>query len=96
MVRDSFMQKVIARDKEPITPFLERAGDLCHKAGISTILVAGSSGDFFHIADTVIQMDSYYPLDITCLLYTSKIPVYRYSQPLPEEQEHLLPYLPEW
>ncbi len=29
MVRDSFMQKVIARDKEPITPFLERAGDLC-------------------------------------------------------------------
>lgn len=40
------MQKVIARDKEPITPFLERAGDLCHKAGISTILVAGSSGAF--------------------------------------------------
>ena len=70
MVRDSFMQKVIARDKEPITPFLERAGDLCHKAGISTILVAGSSGAFFHIADTVIQMDSYYPLDITHMVKT--------------------------
>ena len=65
MVRDSFMQKVIAREKEPITPFLERAGDLCHKAGISTILVAGSSGAFFHIADTVIQMDNYMPVDIT-------------------------------
>lgn len=70
MVRDSFMQKVIAREKEPITPFLERAGDLYHKAGISTILVAGSSGAFFHIADTVIQMDSYHPLDITHMVKT--------------------------
>lgn len=65
MVRDSFMQKVIAREKEPITPFLERAGELYQKAGISTILVAGSSGAFFHIADTVIQLDSYRPIDIT-------------------------------
>ena len=65
MVRDSFMQKVIAREKEPITPFLERARDLYEKAGISTILVAGSSGAFFHIADTVIQMDCYRPVDIT-------------------------------
>ena len=65
MVRDSFMQKVIAREKEPITPFLERAGDLYQKAEISTILVAGSSGAFFHIADTIIQMDSYRPIDIT-------------------------------
>lgn len=44
MVRDAFMQQVIQRDKEPITPFLERARDLYEKAGISTILVAGSSG----------------------------------------------------
>lgn len=65
MVRDAFMQKVIRREKEPITPFLERAGDLYHKAGISTILVAGSSGAFFHIADTIIQMDNYKPVDIT-------------------------------
>ncbi|MDO4276467.1 MAG: ABC-ATPase domain-containing protein [Eubacteriales bacterium] len=65
MVRDSFMQKVIRREKEPITPFLERASDLYDKAGISTILVAGSSGAFFHIADTIIQMDNYRPVDIT-------------------------------
>lgn len=65
MVRDAFMQEVIAREKEPITPFLERARDLYKNAGISTILVAGSSGAFFHIADTVIQMDSYHPVDIT-------------------------------
>lgn len=65
MVRDAFMQRVISREKEPITPFLERARDLYEKAGISTILVAGSSGAFFHIADTVIQMDNYKPVDIT-------------------------------
>ena len=65
MVRDTFMQEVISREKEPITPFLERARDLYEKAGISTILVAGSSGAFFHIADTVVQMDSYHPVDIS-------------------------------
>ncbi len=65
MVRDAFMQEVIAREKEPITPFIERAGQLYEEAGISTILVAGSSGAFFHIAHTVIQMDNYVPVDIT-------------------------------
>ena len=65
MVRDAFMQKVVSPDKEPITPFLSRAEDLYEKAGISTILVAGSSGAFFHIADTIIQMDCYRPVDIT-------------------------------
>lgn len=65
MVRDTFMQEVISKEKEPITPFLERAEDLYKKAGISTILVAGSSGAFFHIADTIIQMDSYHPVDIS-------------------------------
>ncbi len=65
MVRDEFMQQVISREKEPITPFLERARDLYEKAGVSTILVAGSSGAFFYIADTILQMDSYRPIDIT-------------------------------
>lgn len=71
MVRDSFMQKVIQREKEPITPFLERAEDLYEKCGISTILVAGSSGAFFHIAKTIIQMDNYLPVDITS--YTKEL-----------------------
>ncbi|MGN0987787.1 MAG: ABC-ATPase domain-containing protein [Otoolea sp.] len=65
MVRDDFMQQVISREKEPITPFLERARDLYEKAGISTILVAGSSGAFFYIADTILQMDCYRAVDIT-------------------------------
>ncbi len=65
MVRDELMQKIVAREKEPITPFLERAKDLYEKAGISTILVVGSCGSYFHIADKVIQMDSYKTVDIT-------------------------------
>ena len=65
MLRDDFMQQVISRKKEPITPFLERARDLYEKAGVSTILVAGSSGAFFYIADKILQMDCYRPVDIT-------------------------------
>ena len=65
MVRDELMAQVVSRDKEPITPFISRIRDLYERAGVSTILVAGSSGAFFHVADTVIQMDRYEPLEIT-------------------------------
>ena len=65
MVRDELMQAVIAREQEPITPFLERAVDLWQKAGTSLILVVGSCGAYFHIADRVIQMDCYHAKDIT-------------------------------
>lgn len=65
MVRDELMQAVIAREQEPITPFLERAMDLWQKAGVSLILVVGSCGAYFHIADRVVQMDSYHARDIT-------------------------------
>lgn len=65
MLRDDLMQRIVSRDKEPITPFIERARDLYKQAGISTVLVAGSSGAYFFIADTIIQMDAYRPFDIT-------------------------------
>ena len=35
------------------------------KFGISTILVAGSSGAYFEKADVIIQMESYSAYDIT-------------------------------
>lgn len=65
MVRDDLMQKIISRSEEPITPFIERARDLYDKAGVSTVMVAGSSGAYFYIADTILQMDCYEPYDIT-------------------------------
>ena len=65
MVRDELMQRVVADSEEPITPFISRVRDLYEKLGISSILVAGSSGSYFHVADTVIQMKEYVPYDIT-------------------------------
>ena len=34
-------------------------------SGVSTVLVAGSSGDFLTVADTVLQMDCYTARDVT-------------------------------
>lgn len=67
MVRDELMQRVIHRDMEPITPFIDRVRELYEAHGISTILVAGSSGAYFHVADSILQMDRYVPKDITAL-----------------------------
>lgn len=65
MIRDELMQRVVHRDQEPITPFIERVQDLFQDYGISSIIVAGSSGSYFHVADTILQMDRYVPEDIT-------------------------------
>ncbi len=67
MVRDELMQRVVHREKEPITPFIERARYLYEKRGISCVIVAGSSGAYFHIADQIVQMDNYVPQEITAL-----------------------------
>lgn len=65
MVRDALMEEVVSRDEEPITPFVERARDLWDRAGVSSVIVAGSSGAFFYVADTVVQMERYVAHDIT-------------------------------
>jgi predicted ABC-class ATPase len=67
MVRDELMQRVVHRNEEPITPFVERVRGLYEKMDVSTILVAGSSGSFFHKADCIIQMRNYIPIEITGL-----------------------------
>ena len=65
MIRDDLMQKVISPDREPITPFMGRIRPFSEQGDISTILVAGSFGAYFHIADTIIQMYNYNAVDIT-------------------------------
>lgn len=65
MIRDELMQRVVNRDSEPITPFIDRVQELFTQYHISTILVAGSSGSYFHKADCILQMDHYLPKDIT-------------------------------
>ncbi len=65
LVRDHRMQLLVRPDREPISPFVDRVGQLHGQLGVSTILVAGGSGDFFEPADRVIQMDGYRPVDVT-------------------------------
>ena len=65
MVRDQLMAQVIAPGEEPITPFIDRVRGMYDELGVSSIIVAGSSGAFFRMADTIIQMKEYVPIDIT-------------------------------
>lgn len=65
MIRDERMQALVAQDKEPITPLIHRVRELYEQHGISSIIVMGGSGDYFSVADTVIMMDTYNPVDVT-------------------------------
>lgn len=65
MIRDSRMQQLVKKEKEPITPFIDKAKQLYQEKGVSTILVVGGSGEYFDIADLVIMMDEYVPKDVT-------------------------------
>ncbi len=65
MIRDHRMQELVSKDKEPITPFIDKVRLLYNDYGVSTILVMGGSGDYLDVADTVILMDNYLPRDVT-------------------------------
>ena len=65
MIRDGRMQKLVAKEKEPITPFIDRVKELYDNFGVSTILIIGGSGDYFDVANHVIMMDEYVPKDVT-------------------------------
>lgn len=62
MIRDQLMAELVPSCDEPITPFVHHVRDL---AGISTVLVMGSSGDYLRKADLVIQMKNYQPINVT-------------------------------
>jgi predicted ABC-class ATPase len=65
MVRDARMQALVHKEHEPITPFVDRVGELYSALGVSTVLVMGGCGDYFDAADTVIMMRDYRPIDAT-------------------------------
>ncbi|MFR8547186.1 MAG: ABC-ATPase domain-containing protein [Lachnospiraceae bacterium] len=65
MIRDDRMAQLVSDEKEPITPFIRKVRSLYEDLGVSTVLVAGSSGDFLTVADTVLQMDCYVARDVT-------------------------------
>ena len=65
MIRDRLMQRLVPSDKEPITPFVQRVRSLYDATSVSTVLIAGGSGAYLRLADTVIAMDSYRPSEVT-------------------------------
>jgi len=65
MIRDHRMQELVAKAKEPITPFIDRVRQLYGEHDVSTVLVIGGSGDYFDVADRVICMEEYLPMDRT-------------------------------
>jgi len=65
MIRDEKMQKLVHKENEPITTYIDKAKQLFKEKEISSILVLGGAGDYFDIADRVIQMIDYIPFDVT-------------------------------
>ena len=65
MIRDARMQALISSNQEPITPLVDRIGELYKDFGVSTLLVMGGSGDYFDSADQIIAMQSFLPQWVT-------------------------------
>lgn len=82
MIRDSKMQKLVYKEDEPITTFIDCVKQLYSGKGISTILVLGGVGDYFDVSDQVIQMIKYEPINVTRTAHeiSEKTPVKRVSE----------------
>lgn len=65
MIRDHRMQELVSKEKEPITPFIDKVRQLYEDSGVSTVLVLGGSGDYFDVADRIICMVNYEPHELT-------------------------------
>ncbi len=65
MIRDHRMQRLVPKEQEPITPFIDKVQSLYADHGVSTIMVLGGSGDYLDVADVVICMVVYEPKDVT-------------------------------
>ena len=65
MIRDRRMQALVAKECEPITPFVDRIKQISSDLSVSVILVMGGSGDYFESSDAVIVMREYLPENVT-------------------------------
>ena len=63
LIRDHVMRDLVTDD--PITPLLDRVRDLHEEHGVSTVIIVGGSSEYLHVADQVIHMKEYRPLDLT-------------------------------
>lgn len=65
MIRDARMQALVAKESEPLTPFVDLIRPLHEQWGVSTVLVMGGSGDYMDVADRVLMLDSYRAHEVT-------------------------------
>ena len=65
MIRDRRMQELVSKQDEPITSFIDCVKPLYEQTGISTVLVMGGSGDYFGVAERVIQMKEFKAYEVT-------------------------------
>ncbi|MDD9180705.1 MULTISPECIES: ABC-ATPase domain-containing protein [Aliivibrio] len=89
MIRDERMQALVNNGAEPITPLVDRIGQLRDELDVSTILVMGGSGDYLDVADTVIQMHDYQAVDVT--VKAKEVVATHPTTRVREGSEHLLP-----
>ncbi|GAA5416774.1 hypothetical protein Pryu01_01812 [Paraliobacillus ryukyuensis] len=84
MIRDQRMQALVNKDKEPITPFIDKIKQMKEQLAISTIFVMGGSGDYFDVADQVIMLDHYHVYNVTSRAkdIAGKYPITRQSEGL--------------
>ncbi len=65
LIRDARMQALVPKESEPITPYIDRVKAMYNEFGVSTVLVVGGSGDYLDVADAVVAMETFRPLDVT-------------------------------
>ena len=63
MIRDEIMRRIVKN--EIIIPLTDRVRQVYRQKDISVILVIGGSSEYLKIADTVILMDEYVPVDVS-------------------------------
>ena len=93
MIRDIRMKTLIAKEKEPITPFVEHVRNIYEEKGVSTVIVMGGSGDYFSLADVVIGMIEYCPHDLTSQAQqiVKENPLQEYSDATPPSEIQRIP-----
>ena len=63
MVRDARMRALVPESREPITPLVERVVQMRDAWELSMVFVIGGIGDYLGVADTVLSMEDYRPVD---------------------------------
>lgn len=63
LIRDQQMRQLVPED--PITPFFDRVQEIYQSYGVSTLIAVGSSSEYLGVADHVLAMRNYQPVQLT-------------------------------